>query len=521
MAYEYSNSAYTDSAFNNYAAYLKSRIGTLSATPSIAAASRALSLTKALDSAGKSNISATIQRENIQVLSGNATLTDKYNVISSQFMRAQANGDMTLAQTLEGQAYSLSQTIQQQAQASATASSANEGRSWADSAKGLQDALSKFNTDYTNAGQKSANDVVANFVKSITPELNKAGVYLQPGQQPNYFNIVDGVNRAVYKSYMNAATVVAPYASDGGQGFVDKANAVVAKIPTIYGDMSAQQLQVAAANPNQFSYKEDPQYQSAKQDGSGGKLNPQTGYQQTVNGIQPTFSQSPWLDIPSNLSNQIQALKLRVVTGTGNGTEVTASDQSPAWVKQVIPSTGTTHIMSDANGQLQFEADAQNGSGKAIYTIAKDNTVWESSALGDRLISGTPQTPQQPQSVFGAIGDAFKTGANSVADMLLGHASADGLPASLLSQYAAPKSPSLPALPIAKPFTLPPLSVAAPAAQPALHVAPAANPYPTAPTVAPQTTAPANTVQGGSQGLTVQGGGGFSLQGGGGGISLQ
>jgi hypothetical protein len=523
MAYEYSNSAYTDSALSSYSNYLKSRIGSLSTAPSITNASKALTLTKALDSATKKNISATIQRENIQVLSGNATLTDKYNVISDQFVRAQANGDMTLAQTLEGQAYSLNQSIQQQRQTSATAAAAAGGKDWANTATDLKTALDKFNTEYTNAGQKTAASVVADFVKQMQPELAKAGIQLQPGTQPNYFDIVDGVNRAIYKSYQNAATVIAPYDTTGAsvRDFTDKANATITSIPTIYGTMNAQQLAQAQSNPGQFTYKEDPQWVTTSQGGTGGKLMPQTGYQQTANGIQPTYSSSPWLDIPNNLNNQIQSLKLRIVTGAGNGTEVTATAQSPDWVKQIIPSNATTHIMSNSNGQLQFEADSVNGSGKAIYTIAKDNTVWESSNTGDRLIANPDnvnQQYQQPQSVFGRIGSAFMSGVNQVDTLLNAKAYADALPSSMLSQ--ATSHYTLPPLPVAKPLQLPSLSVAAPTAQPVVPSAPPINPYPTAPTASPQTTAPSSNIQGGSTGLSVQGGG-MSLQGGGAAISLQ
>ena len=524
MAYEYSQSAYSDTAFATYSAYLKSRIAAESATPSIAAASKSLSLTKALTSATKSNISATIQRENIQVLTGNATLTDKYNVIAQEFVRAQGNGDLTLAQSLEGQAYSLSQRIQYQNQQAATASAANDGKNWVATAKNYETALKQFNTDYVNAGAKSGHQVIADFVKSITPQLAQAGIHLQPGVQPTYFDIVDGVNRAIYKSYQNASTVYAPTDPTASQTYADKADAAVSSIPTIYGTMSAQTLAQAQQNPHMFSYKEDPQYVQHNPNDASGKMNPQTGYQQTANGIQPTFNQNPWLDIPNNLNNQILSLKLRIVTKAGNGIEVTSTMQSPQWIKNILPGDATTHIMSDGNGQLQFEADAQNGTGKAVYTIAKDGTAWESSNTGDRLISGTvPNGGMQstPTSVFGKITNFFMSGMKQV-DTLLStpKAFADTLPGMV---QAGTNHFTLPPLPVAKPLQLPTLSVAAPAPQQTIHTAPPINPYPTAPTVSPQQTAPSTSIQSGGQGITLQGGGNASnmLQGGGGGISLQ
>lgn len=520
MAYEYSQSAYSDTAFATYSAYLKSRIAAESATPSIAAASKSLSLTKALTSATKSNISATIQRENIQVLTGNATLTDKYNVIAQEFVRAQGNGDLTLAQSLEGQAYSLSQRIQYQNQQSAAAAAANDGRSWVATAKGYEAALKQFNADYVNAGEKTGKQVIADFVKSIAPQLAQAGIHLQPGVQPTYFDIVDGVNRAIYKSYQNASTVYAPTDPTASQTYADKADATVSSIPTIYGTMSAQTLAQAQQNPNMFGYKEDPQYVQHNPNDASGKMNPQTGYQQTAQGIQPTFSPNPWLDIPNNLNNQILSLKLRIVTKAGNGIEVTSSTESPQWIRNILPGDATTHILSDGNGQLQFEADAQNGQGKAIYTIAKDNTVWESSNLGDRLISGTPPSNTQPTSVFGKITQSFMSGMNSIDMLLSPRAFAATVPGMV---QAGTNHFTLPPLPVAKPLQLPTLSVAAPAPQQAIHAAPPINPYPTAPTVSPQQTAPSTSIQSGGQGISLQGGGGASnmLQGGGGGISLQ
>jgi hypothetical protein len=523
MAYDYSQSAYTDSAFSQYSAYLQSRIAQESNTPSIAAASRALSLTKALTGAMKSNVSATIQRENIQVLSGNATLTDKYNIISQQFVRAQANGDLTLAQSLEGQSYTLSKQIQYQQQQSYTAQAANDGKSWALTAKDFEASLKQFNTDYVNAGRTSAQSIAADFVKQMEPQLAKAGIY---NVQPNYFDIVDGINRAIYNSYSNAATVIAPYDTTGAaaQGYADKANTAVNTIHTIYGDMNAQQLAQAQANPQMYSYKEDPQFVSKNPNDASGSLNPQTGYSYSSgNVIAPTFAKTPMITIAPTINNQIQALKLNVVSkpADGNGIEVTTSADSPAWIQKILPGDATAHILSDAadtsgKSTLQFEADSQSGTGKAVYTFAKDGTVWESSNLGDKLINGTPPVP--PMSVMGTIGAAFQYGARQV-ELLLGTPKAFAATVPGMVQNGTNHF-TLPPLPVAKPLQLPSLNVAPPQAQPALTAKPAINPYPAAPTVSPQTTAPSTAIQGGSSGIQLQGGG-MSLQGGGGGgISL-
>lgn len=123
QAFQYQNSAYTDDSFSSYKTYLQDRIDALSSSGSVADASKALTLTKTLEAATKSNISAGIQRENIQIMAGNASLTDKYNLVAGQFQRAIANGDLTLAQSLESQAYSINQSIKYQAQQAASATS--------------------------------------------------------------------------------------------------------------------------------------------------------------------------------------------------------------------------------------------------------------------------------------------------------------------------------------------------------------------------------------------------------------
>lgn len=61
-AFEYQNSAYTDDAYSGYKDYLNSRISALQATGTVADAQKALTLTKTLEAATHSNISASITR---------------------------------------------------------------------------------------------------------------------------------------------------------------------------------------------------------------------------------------------------------------------------------------------------------------------------------------------------------------------------------------------------------------------------------------------------------------------------
>lgn len=539
QAYQYGNSAYTDSALSSYASYLNSRISALNKSGSISDASKALSLTKALDSATKSNISATITRENIQMLSGNASLTDKYNVVAQQFVRAQANGDMTLAQSLMNQAYSISQSIQLQQQQAADAAASYTrtqatlaksnatklARSDGDVAKTIESAIKQFNDDYAHAGRKSSDKVISDFVKSMEPTFASLGIHLQKGQQPNYFDIVDGANRAAFTAYTNAGLAVSATADDGGQSYYDKATALVGKISTIYGTMNANQLASAAANPNQFSYKQDPDFVApGTNKGIGGKQNPQTGYTyDTKQGVVPSFASSPWIQIPAQTNNRLQALNLHVVAKSDNTFEVAATAQSPTWLKNALPSNSTAHIIANtdgsnaADGQLTFEADALHGNGKAIYTIAKDNSVYESSVFGDREIFNPHQQPLAGggKSFWQRLGGGIMSGLKGIGNDIMGHASADEILQNATGHY------QLPPIPVAQPVSLPPLHLApAPAPAAPLHVASA----PRVPSVRPPTYNPQPVSTAPIQGSKVspqQSSGGSSLNTSGGGWSYQ
>lgn len=530
MAFQYSNSAYTESAFDEYSKYLQKRIDSLTTTGGVSNASKALSLTENLRTATKQNMSSSIQRENIQIMAGNASLTDKYNLVASQFVRAQSIGDDTLAQSLMSQAYSLSQSIQLQAQQAADAATTNaKANAGSDKAlaQNLTDELKQFNDDYAHAGQKTATKLVGDFVDKMKPTLQTLGIHLQDGVQPNYFDIVDGVNRAIFQSYTNAGLAVAPYDTGTAQDYYDKATATKKNIPTIYGTMNVAQLASAAANPNQFSYKEDPDFVGSNGNkGIGGKQNAQIGYNfSPKNGITPAYASSPWITVPTQLNNQAQALGLQTIAKSDNTLEVTPTNDSPDWLKKILPNNSTVNIVGNPNGQLSFEADARDGSGKALYTIAKDNTVWESTGLADTMIfDPNPKPTTQGEGFWGRFGGAVKSGVTDIGNDLVGgamslfsgHASAMGFNGSSMLANATSH------------YTLPPLPMAsaphqtvslAPVSGPRTVVAPPPRPQPIqAPTYNPQqpSTAP---IQGGNS--PQQTGGGFNLNQSGGGWSMR
>jgi hypothetical protein len=121
-AYDYARSGYTDEAYAAYADYLNQRINRVNGRGDLTSAAKALSLTKNLDSASKSNLSAQITRENIQMLTGNASTSDKLSLVVHQSEIAKSLGDLTLYQHLEEQAYSLSQQVQKEQADAAVAS---------------------------------------------------------------------------------------------------------------------------------------------------------------------------------------------------------------------------------------------------------------------------------------------------------------------------------------------------------------------------------------------------------------
>lgn len=166
----YENSAKTDADFQVYSTYLDGRVTSLSNTGSITDATRALTMSQKIVSAQKSNISANVQRASIGVLAGSASDQDKYNAIVSGYQQLVSIGDLSGAQTLEAQAYSLSQTIQLDAANAATAASALESANAAsitDAVTQKIDQLNNANAAFAAQGPKYLDKASATYLKSI------------------------------------------------------------------------------------------------------------------------------------------------------------------------------------------------------------------------------------------------------------------------------------------------------------------------------------------------------------------
>lgn len=386
QAFDWTNSAYTDDAYNAYSDYLTGRINSLQATGSIADASKALTLMGTLRSATHDNVSAGIQRENIQVLAGNATPQDKLNLINDQFQRANENGDLTLAQSLMSQSYSLSQTIQYDAQQSAAAAKTLADANAAaqgDVVTNLNSSVKQLNEDIKTAGNSNFNSTVSKWVDGNKDALAALGVKLTPGEQPNYFNIVEGIAGAQYTAYMLAYTAekdTNPEAALKNYNAAIAINEGITKLPTsgfVGKDLSLQEVQQAMQDPSRYAY--DQATGTLKQTKQSGNIVDANGV------VTPTFTGKITQNIyltPAQTTemNQLGLQFSENKNGTtGNGVQVQTTQNTPQYIKNVTGPNGVINVFNSpngnaANGNLQFAAESKNGPGQDVYTIVTDGT---------------------------------------------------------------------------------------------------------------------------------------------------
>lgn len=510
-AYEYQNSAYTDDAFNSYKEYLTGRISTLSTSGTISNAQKALTLTKTLDSATKSNISASITRENIQIMAGNASLTDKYNLIASQFGRAMANGDLTLAQSLESQAYSVSQSIQYQAQQAAsaratlsTARASTEG----ETVSNLSDALKSFTGLAKNASEKVLNSTLKQYVQDNKATFQALGVNIAT-DQPNYWDVVNGIAGAIYNHKVLQAQAEAPvnplvartYAIEA-QNYLSGAT----KFSTLGGSLTMQELQQAMVDPAMFAFDNTS--------GSYKRTNV-TGYQYlNENGQQtlaPTYggmigqAADKVYFLTPNQTTAMTKLGLNFSENknqtTGNGALVQASANTPDWLKKILGTNGAANFYTDGQGNLVFKAASEDGkgdsTGNAFYTLTTDASGLH--GLFEHTLDG---------KISLAGGDyGFNAGA---AQLLINQSQQIQQNISMQQQLQQAELKLAPSTP------LPNISIAPPPQSQNISVPKISSPAITPPTVNPQkpTVNPQQPAGGNLQGA------GINLQGGGGGIRL-
>lgn len=128
-AFEWENSAQTYEDYVNYSKYLQDRQQTTSDP------SQALSYDRTLRSARRSYTSNELQRQQMAIMEGRATTSDKMDLVKDLFYQAQENGDFNLAQNLLSQWDTLSIKLQNEQEAGAKA--------FASSNSAAKDALTK------------------------------------------------------------------------------------------------------------------------------------------------------------------------------------------------------------------------------------------------------------------------------------------------------------------------------------------------------------------------------------------
>jgi hypothetical protein len=419
----YANSAYTDEAFKTYSDYLTDRINRLNATGSIIDATKAITLTKTLESATHSNVSASITRENIQILTGNATLKDKYNLIVSQFQRAMGIGDLTLAQTLEKQAYDVDQQIQYQAQEAANAAAslaeANargggaRGGSSSSSSKvtyegevvsNLQEGLKYINSLARNTSEKELNTTLRAYAKQAAPTLNALGVNIT-GNQPNYFDVVYGITGAIYNAQVLRAQAEADINPLVSRTYATQAEQMLnggAKFDTLAGKLSVQEIQQAQQDPNMFTY--DNTKGTYIRDIQNGyqymTFTDSTGKQTTQ--LVPKYSDFANSDPGRKAFNEVQFLTPQETSmmtklglnftmnksgTTGEGVQFSITENTPQWLKQILGEKGVGNMFTDNSGFVNFKGASSSGSGDSYYTVAMDGKGL--SGLYEHMADGT------------------------------------------------------------------------------------------------------------------------------------
>jgi hypothetical protein len=254
----------SDSNLQSYLNYLGGRMNVLNATGSITNATKALELQQTGVSAVSKNTSFNIQNESIQVLTGNATNTDKLNYIMSAYQRAAGIGDVTLAQSLESQAYGLSQTIQYEQQVSAqnaiTVNNANATAikaGYTNAIDAVKSGLTDVYTQLQNGGETRVQGALKDFTAKFGDLYTQlTGEKLPTGAQVSLGSITQAYFNAEYQYNLKAAAAIQPYSTTDAQTFTQNAQDIVSgatkiSVPGV-GNMNVYQANTWAASPNLY-----------------------------------------------------------------------------------------------------------------------------------------------------------------------------------------------------------------------------------------------------------------------------
>lgn len=411
----YENSGHTDEAYQTYVNYLQGRIKNLQTTGTITDLTKAQNMQQEIVTATHSNVSYQIQQENLQLMAtGDAGTVSGYQgkmgVVADEIQRAIGVGDVTLADSLQNQYYSLSQSMQNAQATAATASAtlAKAGQTanatyQGDIVASLKDGMQNLEAASKNQSLQEWNTTAKAWVQQNADALGALGVSVTGLTQPNYFDIVNAVQGAIYNHTVLQAQAMAPYDAPGSTAKLQEAQNLLdgtTKISTLGGSLTAQEIQQAAQDPAMFAYNAST--------GTYSKT-AQIGYhymnQGGTNVLVPTFSgigtaaeRNKVFFLSPQQTSVMTKLGLNFSMNskgtTGDGVMVQATSNSPDWLKNILGGQNAeTNMYTLPNGQLVFRAGSTDGTGGfSSFVLSGDGSgrygVLEQTAAGAVINSG-------------------------------------------------------------------------------------------------------------------------------------
>lgn len=444
-AFEFDHS---DASYQTYSSYLTDRISQLQSTGSIADATKAITMHDQLLQAQSSNASFNITNASIAVMDGQATPQDKLQVITDLFEQSQQTGDVNLSQSLENKAYSLQQTIEQQAQTAsdaahtlAKAQGDKEGSATAAVATQIEQALFTINQGVKDYGFSAFNKSVKDQLDTPNPDTGQTPRQMMQAlaentslpadqrdamlkvvntSQPSYADMTVGMASAMGAYHQLAAQI---YMSSGNysayQTQIDAAQKIMdgtTLISTVAGNMSLQDMATYQANPDMYTphqtYVNGRLQTTLTTNSLHSGENAITGMHFDENGhLTASFSGQ---QAGTQLSSGDAAKYEKVLTSLGlshstlksadirNGIDVQVTDQSPGWLKNLFGDqlNQSVNMFIGPHG-LEFGVQNADGS-NTPYVIATDSKGLSGLFKGTNDGKGNIQyLPQQAAGQYG------------------------------------------------------------------------------------------------------------------------
>lgn len=372
----------SDDNLDRYLTYLNDRVGNLESTGSITDATKALEMRQTMNTAVSKNTSFNIQDESIQVLSGNATSNDKLDYITGAYQRAVGIGDVTLAQSLESQAYTLSQKIQYDqevaAQNAITVNNANESATkagYSDALSAVKGGLDTLFTALKTGGQSSIDKALKTFTGQFGDMYSQlTGQNLPKGSQATLGSITQAYFNLQYAYNTKAAAALQPYNAQDAQKFTQAAQDLVSGKSTVsvpgIGSLNVYQANNWAASPNLYRVATDENGQNKLVE------NAVTGYKyvngQAIpqsNGNEGTVFSATDKTAKQQILNTLKGLNVNLVSSGDHLTvQLTNEAIKKLHLENVdLKSGAQVTLVPQANGGLQFTANGK------IYSLALDS----------------------------------------------------------------------------------------------------------------------------------------------------